>query len=152
MTARPQEETLSILLIGRWEGIGHKLAELAGEFPEEKFDYRPVEGVRTFGETLRHVVFWNRYVADTLRGAKADDSANEVAAAEYPTKSRIVEALSQSSREVAAALRESSFDRKTTELVIPFIEHNCEHYGQLAVYSRLMGIVPSASRLAATMT
>jgi len=148
MTARPQEEMLSKLLIGRWDGIGHKLGELAGEIPEEKFEYRPVEGVRTFGEALRHVVFWNRYVADTLRGRKADDTANEVAAAEYPTKARIIEALSQSLREVAAALRErsSDMDMKTAELALPFIEHNCEHYGQLAVYCRLLGIIPAASR------
>src|SRR5260370_34650922 len=99
MTAGPKkEEMLSILLIGRWEGIGHKLAELAGDFPEEKFEYRPVEGVRTFGEALRHVVFWNRYVADTLRGRKADDSADEVAAAEYLAKSGDVEALAERSR------------------------------------------------------
>src|SRR5260370_41648588 len=149
MTAGPKkEEMLSILLFGRWEGIGHKLAEVAGEFPEEKFEYRPVEGVRTFGDTLRHVLFWNRYVADTLRGRKADDSANEVAAAEYQAKARIMEALAESSGDVAAALREhaSGTDMKTAELMIPFIEHNCEHYGQLAVYSRLMGILPAASR------
>jgi uncharacterized damage-inducible protein DinB len=34
----------------------------------------------------------------------------------------------------------------TTELMISFIEHNCEHYGQLVVYARLQGIVPPASR------
>src|SRR5260370_39056378 len=93
MTAGPKkEEMLSILLIGRWEGIGHQLAELAGEFPEEKFEYRPVEGVRTFGETLRHVLFWNRYVADTLRGKKADDRANEVAEGRYAGEGRRVAA------------------------------------------------------------
>jgi hypothetical protein len=32
------------------------------------------------------------------------------------------------------------------ETVITFIEHNCEHDGQLVVYGRLNGIIPPASR------
>ena len=31
-------------------------------------------------------------------------------------------------------------------MVVTFIEHNCEHYGQLVVYARLNQIVPPASR------
>jgi uncharacterized damage-inducible protein DinB len=32
------------------------------------------------------------------------------------------------------------------EMLVTFIEHNSEHYGQLVVYARLNGIVPPASR------
>ena len=32
------------------------------------------------------------------------------------------------------------------ELLVTFLEHNCEHYGQLVVYARLNRIVPPASR------
>ena len=35
---------------------------------------------------------------------------------------------------------------EAAELLVSFIEHNCEHYGQLVVYARLSGIVPPASR------
>ena len=47
-----------------------------------------------------------------------------------------------------AALRAQpvSANGKTLELILTFLEHNSEHYGQLAVYARLMGIVPPASR------
>jgi hypothetical protein len=34
------------------------------------------------------------------------------------------------------------------DTLVTFIEHAGEHYGQLVVYARLLGIVPPASRAA----
>ncbi len=147
MTAKTAPETtLSTKLIGRWEQTGNRLATLAAEFPEEKYESRPVEGVRTFADVLRHVAFWNRYVADSVRGKKADDSANELPKAEYSTKARILEALHHSAADAAAALKEQQPDPDRAEMVMMFIEHTCEHYGQLAMYARWIGMVPPASR------
>jgi uncharacterized damage-inducible protein DinB len=143
-----QKETLVTVLIGRWEQMTRKIAALAAEFPEEKFEDRPAEGVRTFGDVLRHLAFWNQYVADSLNEKRADDSANEVSRVTYPTKARMVEVLKSSSAEAMAALRwqRPDLDPKTVELVVTFIEHTCEHYGQLVVYSRLAGVTPPATR------
>jgi len=145
-----QEDTLLTLFVTRWEEIGSKLTKLADEFPEKKFEQRPLESVRTFGEVFRHLAFWNQYVADTLRGKKADDSWNEVPLAEYPTKAQMVKVLERNSMAVVEALKErsSSLDSKTVELLITFLEHACEHYGQLVVYTRLSGITPPSSRAA----
>jgi len=143
-----QQDTLSTMFLGRWEQAGSKLATLAGEFPENAYENTPVEGIRTFGGVLRHIAFWNQFVVDTLRGKKADDTSNELPNAEYSTKARIVHALTRSTADVAEAIREhgAALEPKTAELVMSFIEHNCEHYGQLVVYARLNGIVPPASR------
>jgi hypothetical protein len=43
-----QPETVSTKLVRRWEQVGQKLAALAAEVPENKFDYSPVDGARTF--------------------------------------------------------------------------------------------------------
>jgi hypothetical protein len=85
-----QPETVSSKLKGRWEQLAQKLATLAEELPENKFDYRPVDGVRTFADVLRHLAFWNRYVADCARGKKGDDTANELPKEEFSTKNRIL--------------------------------------------------------------
>jgi uncharacterized damage-inducible protein DinB len=149
MTIKTQpKETISTLLTSRWEEVGRKLETLAREFPESQYEFRPAKEVRTFGDVLRHVAFWNRYVADTARGRQADDAANELSKSEFSTKARVIEALNASTAEAAAALRDqrAELDLKTAELVATFIEHNCEHYGQLVVYARLNGIVPPASR------
>ena len=141
---KARKDTVSTMLIGRWEQACAKLAALAEAFPEDRFESRPANGVRTGGDVLRHLAFWNRYVADTARGKKADDSANELPKEDYPTKARVLAALEQSAADATAALRET--DARNTELLVSFLEHTSEHYGQLVIYARLNGIVPPASR------
>lgn len=148
MAKAQQQETQTTLLTQKWEASCRKLAGLADALPAEKFETRTVAGARTPGEVLRHVAFWNQYVADSLRGKPADDTANELPAAEYRTKAKILEALNRTAADAAAALREAPepLPLKSAELVVSFLEHTAEHYGQLVAYARLSGIVPPASR------
>lgn len=143
-----QADTVSDRLIGRWELVGQKFVELAGEVPEGKFDYRPTESVRTFAEVFRHVAFWNRYVADRARGGKGDDTANELPREEFSNKKQIIDALKESTSDALSALNKNKPELRPemAEMLVTFIEHNSEHYGQLAVYARLNGIVPPTSR------
>jgi uncharacterized damage-inducible protein DinB len=143
-----QEGALTALLLPRWEEVSRKIEQLAVEIPGEKFEWRPTANVRTCGEILRHVAFWNQYVADSLRGKEANDTSNELPVSEYSTKASVLEALKRTSEDAAAALRErqTSMDPKTAELIAAFLEHTSEHYGQLVVYARLLDIVPPASR------
>jgi uncharacterized damage-inducible protein DinB len=149
MTAKTTEsQAISNMLTERWEQVNAKLADLAREFPEEKYETAPFAGIRTFGDAVRHVAFWNQYVTDTAQGRKADGSANELPKTRYATKARMIEALTKSSADAAAALRQHkpALDAEKAALVESFIEHVCEHYGQLVVYARWAGIVPPASR------
>jgi uncharacterized damage-inducible protein DinB len=136
------------MLVGRWEQAGAKLAALAREFPEDKYETAPAAGVRTFGGVLRHVAFWNQYAADSARGNQADDTANELPRENYTTKAGIIEALTKSNSNAIEALREheSGLDPDKVALAESFIEHICEHYGQLVMYARWAGVVPPASR------
>jgi uncharacterized damage-inducible protein DinB len=148
MTKAIQQEALTAVLARRWQQACQKLEQLADALPAGQMDSRPVDGTRTAAEVLRHVAFWNQYVADTLRGKPADDTGNELPAEKYSTKASIIEALQRSAEDVAGALREQPTppDSKTVELIMSFVEHVSEHYGQLVVYTRLKGIVPPASR------
>ena len=148
VTKAVQQVTVSSKLIDRWEQVCQKLVALAEEVPEIKFEYRPVADVRTFADVLRHVAFWNRYVADSARGRKGDGNANEIPRDRYSTKTRIVDALKRSAAEASDALKgnASGLSPEIGEMVVTFIEHNCEHYGQLVVYTRLNRIITPASR------
>jgi uncharacterized damage-inducible protein DinB len=149
MTAKTDErQALSIHLTGRWEQTAAKLADLAREFPEDQYETAPSAGIRTFGDVVRHVAFWNQYVAQMVRGRKADDTANELPKAQYATKAQAIAALSESAADALAALREQRGGLNPGQMTLAesFIEHTCEHYGQLAVYARLAGVVPPASR------
>lgn len=143
------EDQITVKLIERWEQVCQKMEQLAEVIPDPKFDYRPAETARTVAEVLRHVAFWNQYVADRTRGKKADNSTNEIPKDQFSTKVQIMTALKSSAAEASNTLREKSsgLREEIAEMLVTFIQHNCEHYGQLAVYARLNGIVPPASRV-----
>jgi uncharacterized damage-inducible protein DinB len=147
-TEAVSQDTLPARLIQHWAQVCQNLTDLAEEVLASKFDDRPVEGVRTVAEVLRHVAFWNRYVAAVARGDKGDDTGNELPASEFSTKVQIIGALNRSATEAADALNEnpSGLSPELMEMVLAFIEHNSEHYGQLVVYARLSGITPLTSR------
>jgi uncharacterized damage-inducible protein DinB len=136
------------MLLNHWNDIGDKVVKMAEEFPEQKYDFKPVDDVRTFADVLRHVAFWNNYLARSVRGEKVDTAPNELSKTEYATKAKIVAALKQSVADAAAELKKQpdTPPLKVADGFTAFIGHNGEHYGQLVVYYRLNGLVPPASR------
>lgn len=143
-----EKQAVAVLLTSRLAENGEKLAALARAYPEARFETAPGAGIRTFGDVLRHVAFWNHYLAETVRGQKADGSANELPKAQYGTKALAIRALTESTSDAVAALRElnGGLDAEKAAHAEGIVEHICEHYGQLAVYARLAGVVPPASR------
>jgi uncharacterized damage-inducible protein DinB len=144
----PRPENVRDVFLAGWNDTSEKLVKMAEDFPEDKFDYKPAEGVRTFGDVLRHVAFWNEWVARTARGEKPDGRQNELPRAEFNTKAKVVAALKSSVAEAASELKKQSpsLEPKHASLWGSFISHSSEHYGQLVVYYRLNGLVPPASR------
>lgn len=145
---KPKEPvTLRHVLLEGWNDIGNKVVQLAENFPEEKYDFKPADGVRTFAETLRHIAFWNDWVTRTVRGEKVDGKPNELPRAEYKTKAQIVGALTKTVAAGASQLQAGGEPGpEVAGQWMSFIAHSAEHYGQLVVYYRLNGLVPPASR------
>ena len=135
-------------LAARWTAMGNKLVDLAEAFPEEHYDTPPSRGTRTFAEQLSHVAYWNEYCRDVLEGKSPDGSANALPPGRYRDKQELVKLLRDGFAAVASAMSSpgASANEKDLEQAEAFIEHGCEHYGQLVVYCRLQGIVPPASR------
>jgi hypothetical protein len=136
------------VLLRHWTEIGDKVVKMAEEFPEDKYEFKPVPAVRSFADNLRHVAFWNTYVTAMVKGEKADPKINELPKAQYATRASIVKALRSSLDEATAQLKNgpAAPSAKLTDLWVAFIEHSGEHYGQLVVYYRLHNLVPPASR------
>jgi hypothetical protein len=146
--SRPAPSSVNESLQRQWLDIGQRIVKMAEEFPEDKYDFRPVDGVRTFGDVLRHVAFWNTYVGKAAKGEKPDPSLNELPKKDYPSKAAVVKVLKSSLADATESLKSgpASPDPKIVDLWVSFIGHSGEHYGQLVVYYRLNGIVPPASR------
>ena len=141
------EHTFSTMLTKQWEQINEKIDTLAEQFPEEKYEFSPADGTRTFGAVLRHLAFWSQYVANSARGIKTDEILNELSIRECPNKAQVINAFKKSAEEATAALKaRAEMEPQTAELCATFTQHSSEHYGQLVVYYRLNGVVPPASR------
>jgi hypothetical protein len=136
------------ILIGQWNDLGKKVLALGEALPAPAFEERPLDGVRTPGEVFRHLAFWNDWVAASARGESPDGSANELPKSAAPSKAKALAAFEESSAAAAKALGSGRGEMAAehVELAASFLGHTAEHYGQLAVYARLNGVVPPASR------
>ena len=146
---------------------GHLLSLMENEFvgaaqamPEDKYGFAPpasageFKGVRTFGEQVKHVTEANYYFFSTL----SDDEmkAKGEAIGKLSTKAEIVQALKDSFTQahayVDAITPENAFvafgkNGNTRAGQATFgLAHFMDHYGQMAEYLRMNGIVPPASR------
>ena len=146
MTAtQSKTDPMTATLVTRWQNAAGKFIDLATALPEEKFDAELVRGARTIGSVLRHVAYWNRYVAAKLGGKKADDSGNELTPKDCPDKTSAIKELTRNASDIANGL-ERTLDAASLDSICMGVEHLCEHYGQLAVYARLLGVTPPASQ------
>jgi len=140
-----------------WSEIGRKLIDMAEDFPEDKYDFRPNPAQRTFAEQLLHVAGSNDLFTDVAKGRKPVDDESR---ANYKTKAAIVTYIKNSFAEGAAVIKEKGDAGMTqavkdsesgrilplSALAYELIEHSGEHYGQLVVYYRSAGLVPPESR------
>jgi uncharacterized damage-inducible protein DinB len=141
-------------LLQQWNDLGAKTRALGDALPAASFDEAPAEGVRSAAEVLRHLAFWNGWLAAKLRGEEPDGAANELPRQAAPSRSKALAAFSESVVEAAAALAArgsgpkggGELDADGAALCASMLGHSAEHYGQLVVYARLDGVVPPASR------
>ncbi|MGH9714011.1 MAG: DinB family protein [Candidatus Acidiferrales bacterium] len=109
----------------------------AEEFPEDKYNYRPAEESRTFAEIIMHVARFNHLTASSAMGRQSED----VREFGFHSKAQALAKLKESFQEL-----EDASKQKPERVGLGALIHTSEHYGNLAVYYRLNGLVPPASR------
>ena len=147
----------SKVLFDNWNNIGRKLIAMAEDFPEDKYDFKPNPAERSFAEQLLHVAINLRFFIEAAKGARPPSDINR---ADFATKAAVVDYVKKAFAD-GAALIKSRGDQGMRDLFVdPFnnqqtrfsdgawiaIEHSGEHYGQLVVYYRILGLVPPESR------
>ncbi|ABF42953.1 hypothetical protein Acid345_3953 [Candidatus Koribacter versatilis Ellin345] len=154
---KPADPELKVVL-DSWNDIGRKLTEMAEDFPEDKYDFKPTPAQRSFAEQLLHAAGSTYYFTNPAMGLKPP-AAEDPKRDQYKTKADIVAFVKKSFADGAAAIQSKGDKGLLTEVVyLPdqkarvldiaygLIEHSGEHYGQLVVYYRLAGLVPPESR------
>ena len=146
-------------VLDSWNDIGRKLIAMAEDFPEDKYDFKPTPAQRSFAEQLLHAAGANYFFTSTVLGQKAP-ALEDPKRDQYKTKAEIVAFVKQSFADGAAAIKakgdkgmtdvvtdpDSNQQVRISDMAYGLIEHSGEHYGQLAVYYRIAGLVPPESR------
>jgi DinB superfamily len=146
-SAQEKQKTPSTMILENWNDVGNKLIAMAEDWPEDKYDYRPNDKVRTFAEQLLHVAAANYFATNRALGIK--DKVNEnPPRSTYKTKEQVVAYVKKSVADGAAAIQKvgDAGVIKDLDYWAGLTEHMGEHYGQLVVYYRNNGVVPPDSR------
>jgi uncharacterized damage-inducible protein DinB len=168
--ARPQETAKkdsppkpalspSQVVLESWNDIGRKLIAMAEDFPEDKYDFKPTPAQRSFAEQLLHASGANYFFTNLALGQKPP-AEEDPKRDQYKTKEDVVAFVKKSFADGAAAIKakgdkgmadlvtdpDSNQQVRVSDMAYGFIEHSGEHYGQLAVYYRVAGLVPPESR------
>jgi uncharacterized damage-inducible protein DinB len=149
----------SAAVLAQWDDIGRKLIAMAEDFPEDKYEFKPVPEQRSFAAQLLHVSSSMYYFTDPADGKKPrypDDPKRD----DLKTKAQVVAFVKKCVADGAAEIKakgdkgmadlvtdpESKRQTPVADLAYGLIEHSGEHYGQLVVYYRVAGLVPPESR------
>lgn len=145
-------------VLEQWNDIGRKLIAMAGDFPEDKYSFKPQADSRTFLANIVHASASMYYFTDLAQGKKpryADDPKDD----NVKTRAELVAFVKKCVEDGAAEIKAKG-DKGMNEavsagsphldrlydLAYGLIEHSGEHYGQLVVYYRANGLVPPESR------
>jgi uncharacterized damage-inducible protein DinB len=167
-----KKETVASALLRNADFQEYQTRSAAEAMPEELYGYRPAEGkfksekpeygpaeMRTFAEQVKHVACSNFAFAAELDGQRPPDVCDTGGPDPAKTKRELLIYLRNSLHVVRKSLEaitaKNQFDpiegpyagpNTRLGLAAVIIWHNADHYGQMAVYLRLNGIVPPASR------
>ncbi|MEP3373588.1 MAG: DinB family protein [Maribacter dokdonensis] len=134
-----------------------QVVQLAEAFPEEKYDWRPAEGISSVGEALLHVADANYFLASKLGFAPPED-VDIMGLSKITGKENIIAALKKSNEFILkniTKVEDGTLDEevdfgfmKSNKLggLLAIMEHNGEHKGQLIAYARTNGVVPPWSK------
>src|SRR5215469_15234984 len=76
---------------GHFMSINKKILEMARDFPEDKYDFRPTPEMRSFREVIVHIAGGNIYAAKAGAGENvAWDEKVELDPKNYKTKAAVV--------------------------------------------------------------
>lgn len=143
-------------MVKDWTNQKDTMTKIADAMPEDKFGFKATPAERSYGEQILHVAGANVGIMKAL-GAKAAAPTINMKAT---SKAEIIKALADSYDYGLAALKEQTdqsmletvdgprfLGRSTRARLVGFtMGHAMDIYGQMAVYLRLNGIVPPASR------
>ena len=160
-----EHRTVSQVMDRSVGNIESEFVPAAEAMPEDKYSFAPsageFKGARTFAQQVKHVAAVNYMVGAAILGEKSPaDTGGENGPDQISTKAQIVQYLKDSFAYAHKAANSVNEKNQVEPIKSPFgegmvtrlgmgtliVAHCFDHYGQMAVYLRMNGIIPPASR------
>jgi uncharacterized damage-inducible protein DinB len=158
--------TVGQLYDNQLRGPEGEVLSLAEAMPAEKYSFAPTKGeftgARTFLQQVTHIATTNYMVCGAVLQEKPDFTVgeHENGPANIKTKDQAVKYLKESFSYCHRALVTLTSENQVEMVPSPFGQgqmargaaaavpmwHTFDHYGQMAVYARMNGVVPPASK------
>lgn len=137
------------------DATADKYVRLAEAVPQDKYTWRPAQGVRSFAEVFLHVAAANYGLTGFIGTAPPAEVSPQGLEASTTDKAAIVRHLRDSFahfRRTIEAFPEADAERMVRWFAPPQVtarnflyfisDHNGEHLGQAIAYARMNGVVP----------
>ena len=142
--------------LGMFNYEADRVMQLANAIPEEKYSWRPGEGVRSISEVYMHIAGTNVIFPALIAGENVDFKALMAKEKSVTSKADVTKELAMSVENVKKLVNGMSDADLEKSVTIPFIpmtttargvimlimSHISEHLGQSIAYSRSVGVVP----------
>jgi uncharacterized damage-inducible protein DinB len=144
-------------LIGNLSYTEGEVESLEQAMPQEKFTWRPMDGVRSVSEVYMHIAGSNYFLLSFV-GAKVPEGMTEDMGKTVTDKDEVLKALKDSyafTKDFISKMKVSDLDKeveffgnKTTYrgMLYVLLGHNHEHLGQSIAYARMNQVVPPWSK------
>ena len=166
-----RDETPGKAIMRTFEFQEYDVRSAAEAMPDDKWDFRPAPGmfkgekpefgpaeVRTFREQVKHVACANFAFAAELDGATPPPGCDKDGPSPAHTRTELLTYLRDSfaalNKSLTAITVKNMYDPMQGPYATPntrlglaniCVWHNADHYGQMAEYLRMNGVVPPAS-------
>jgi uncharacterized damage-inducible protein DinB len=132
-------DTIAMAMKAGFTQVNDWLTRAAQLVPPERYTYKPVGTVRTFGQMLGHVI--DGYAFFCGRGAAKNVQWSEATEKGAVDKATLATKLKQASDACIAVYANA----KQLPPLLENIAHTNLHYGNIVTYLRMMGLTPPSS-------
>jgi hypothetical protein len=138
---QPAAPTASAAAKAGFEEVSGWLAAAAAVVPADKYNYRPVGTVRTFGELMAHAADGMNWLCGSANAAKDVEWSDAVEKA-ATDKAKVTAALKSAT---AACAKVYASPRARIDKLLANVAHSNLHYGNAITYIRMLGLKPPSS-------
>lgn len=136
-------------LIKRWKGNQRYTLKLVDAMPEENFDFKPIDGVKSFLSQCAHITTWLRTHSRFVTGQEMEKLRPK-------SKAEILEGLNDFFEKFNDFLKEATeadlaeknkvfYGNVSKAFITQTMDNHLSHHrGQIILYLRLKGINPPA--------